>query len=1020
MAVKRMLNFPAQGRFDLVDLRLLESSIVSDFDDLSGRALSGYQPLVLKGFTIDNLIYVGQPAENIQLNTAGGVLFNINASESGTLLAVASDRAIETLNASNPRLNGSFTSNTVNYLGIDYARSLDPSTADTVKILDPQTGLEFPKKVPLGRVLDYVLVLTTQDFSVTPGIIPIAKITTDLQNNVTFVQDARNMFFRLGSGGSAPNNKNAYIWGTTRSEPVVGSISFNAADKNIDSLKAWVDAAMTRMWEIGGGEHWYSPTADRNVRMTRTGAAFTNGEWFQWTGTNLHWQGIRFYFDNSLGYRNDVKDQLTDLPGLTDLSNDGDCIYVDLDRSSNKTGGNALQAVKANVNTLGTPIVPGSRFIIAQNVSGNVYARDSSFPVGSSFSVVATPTSLGIVELAYAAGTPLIPKVPPLNATNGIALNTIGNGTGVTSTGSGTGHGLSGTSGTGAGAYGVVGYTASATNGTGIYGQGVGTGFGVEGVGNGVSGYGIHGYNLNPNGSGILGEGTGTGEGVVGVSGTGASTYGVAGNCKASSGGAGVYGFGFAGTSNNGVLGIGGTVNGSIGVVGGTAAANGTGVKGVGQGTGAGVEGIANNAVTYGIYGHHTVSGGTGVAGQGNDLGPGVIGLAGNINNGVGVYGIGPDSFNGIGVKGLGSGTGTGVLGLNDPTATAVYAIYGQAVGTDNNGVLGSGTGFGTGIEGHSGSTDGSHGITGLSFATNGDGVYGHGTGTGVGIKGDGESGGVGVYGNILSGNGIGVKGTGVGTSDGGYFKAGVTGAGGLGLRGIGGSDTRPGIVAIGNLPGDTGAAQSNVVPAVALVTNGTALVALNGNYNGTTGSVATTNKRAIQAFGTVSLEGGNPSPTEAGARNTLSPSNIAKAWGTIRIAGSTPFLVDGLGLTSTGTPVVVSDASTIAGNQGAGTVKKITVTLDHSPANGFFGDTTLSVGMTISHNTANASFYMYTPTYVQTSSTTFDIYLWESYWMVYPGPGVLAANRWWFGEDTTPFYINFNVMANHLPGSGV
>jgi hypothetical protein len=481
MSVLRQANLLGQGRVDVPHLRSIESSICADFDVIAGRIMAGSKPLIVSGFDSVTTGMVGQPATNLQVNVANAVVMHQNATESGTILWVPSNRAVEVLNATNTRVIGGFSANTTNYISIDLIRSTDATTTDLVQFLNPQTNLETPKSVPLARTLDYTIHISTQDFSTTPGLCPIALVVTDTSNNILTITDARNKTFRLGPGGSVPNAQGSYSWPGGRTE-VGDNSDFNAGDKVINSMKDWCSAIMTRLWELGGGQYWYSPTNTVNVQMVRAGSTFTNGQYFEWTGTNLHWQGLTFLFDNSTAANNVVVNQLTDSPGLTDLA-DGQCIYVDVNRVTN---GATINAAKATLATLGTPLIPGSRFVIAWRSGANIFTRNSDFAVGTQFGV-ATPSALGVVKLSVTSGTPAAPVVVALDA------NGIGNNTNTTA----SQPGLQGTGGTnGAGVSGIGG----ATGGTGVLAQGTGTGTGVDATG-GVTGAGIvsHGVANNNN-----------------------------------------------------------------------------------------------------------------------------------------------------------------------------------------------------------------------------------------------------------------------------------------------------------------------------------------------------------------------------------------------------------------------------------------------------------------------------------------------------------------------------------------
>lgn len=451
MSVLRQLNILGQMRLDVPHLRSIESSIAADFDVVAGRVQAGETALVVRGFSLANF-GTGTAANSVQLNTADGIVYNMNATEAGTFLWVPADRDVETLNsATNPRVSGSFTASQVNYVGVDFTRNADPATTDLVQFLDPNTLLENAKSVPLGRVLDYRIVISGTPFGASPNVTPIAKITTDPSNNVLSVQDARNIMWRLGTGGDFPNPLSTYAWPQNRTEASSGTGLFAGGDKGIDSQKGWMDAVMTRLWELGGGENWYSPTADRNVRMIRKPApdVFSNGDNFEWDGSNLHWKALLVVFDNSNtvgAYYNTVSDQTGNVVGLTDLAN-GECIYVDINRASNAT----VTAQKAVLQTLSVPTTPGSRLVLAWRAAGSIYTRDSHLPVGTLFTP-ATITANGAVRLSRDySGQPSGYPSPLGSASSPVAISDRGgyilavtgsNHTALFALGDGSGHGL--------------------------------------------------------------------------------------------------------------------------------------------------------------------------------------------------------------------------------------------------------------------------------------------------------------------------------------------------------------------------------------------------------------------------------------------------------------------------------------------------------------------------------------------------------------------------------------------------
>lgn len=608
--IERKTNWLGQARVDAPHLRALESSVASDFDLMAGSILAGSQPLVVTGFTLITTGAIGNPASSLQLNVAGGTVLHPLASEHGTIFQAPADRAPETLSSTNPNVSGGFTANQVNYVGLDLIRTADDTTSDLVAFIDASTLLENPKTVPLARTLNYRIVISTTDFASTPVLLPLAKVTTGPTNAVTAIQDARPMAYRLGSGGSVPNIYHAYPWAQGRNE-ATSTDGFSGGDKQIGSLKDWMDAVTTRIWEVGGGEHWYSPTADWNVTMIWTGATFNDGENFEWTGSNLHWKGLKFLFDNSTGYFNTVADQTTDNAGQTDLA-DGDCVYVDLDRTQNATN---LVAAKGALTSLGTPTVPGSRYIIAWRSGSSIYTRNWRYAVGTTFQP-ATTTSTGVVKLLQTPGAPSAPVVMNLDANSAITW-TATSGSALTVTGAGASAGISSTGGSTSG-NGLLG-TGGGPNGIGVRGIGTGTGNGgyfTSGTGN--AGYGVFGEGNGGNTRGVGGAASGNAEGGYFVgSGTGAGV--------SATGGATAPGVIGSGNGNFvGVLGLGagasstGDLTGTNGVVGSAGIGSTTGTGGDG------VVGIGNGSVARtGVYGKSNSTGGAGVLGLGGAGGVG-------------------------------------------------------------------------------------------------------------------------------------------------------------------------------------------------------------------------------------------------------------------------------------------------------------------------------------------------------------------------------------------------------------
>lgn len=672
MAIIRQNNWVPQQRVDIPMLRTIESAICADFDSLAGLGLAGREPIVLRSFTIPVANTIGQQAPALQLNTASGLIMHWGASQAGTIFSVSDTQAPEPLTGTNPNVTGSFVANVTNYVGLDLTRNPDPSTSDTIQILDVSVDQEVPEVVPLASTMQYKIIISTQSFSSSTNILPIAKVVTDVNNNVVSIMDCRNMMFRLGSGGDSAYALNTYPWGSRNENSILytgGGNPFQGEDKSIDNLTSWMDAVMTLIWEARGGEYWYTPSLRDNVKLIYGEPVLTiNNDNFYYTGTNIQWGGLAIAYENAISgtYYNTITDSASIGGGTGYALSNGQCLYVDIARESAA----ALIPGVTNLSSLGTSVIPGRRFVLAWMYNGYVFTRDRAYEIGRDF-VVANTTTLGVVELSAASATPLTPKVisdgggtilPPTNivglnvnagGSTSVALIAKGSGASTPSlSGNQVGSGLLGVG--GAGAYGLIGYGGTGNAG-GIQGyanaSGTGDGGDFQSGGSGSSSYGVVGFGTNSN------------HGVAGFGGTPSSGGGGKGGvfdggnaAVAGNGGDGVDGTGGAATgsgNNNGGNGIFGT--------GGVATNNGT--------PGAGVSGLGANATSY----------------TGAEAGVGVVGTGGTSSGSTNQAGNG-GSFQGGAASGGGfSGTGIAAVSGTGTGGVAGYFNSGPSTGSGSN-----------------------------------------------------------------------------------------------------------------------------------------------------------------------------------------------------------------------------------------------------------------------------------------------------------------------------------------------
>lgn len=868
MAVISQGNLAGQQRIDVPHLRSIESGVAGDFDILSGRIFGGERALIIKGFNVlTSASTVGSLATALQISVADAIMVNVNSTESGSIFWSPTDIPNETLDPSGGKVIGAFTAGATNYVGIDLVREADATTTDLVKFLDANTEEEISQEVPLRRTLQYRFTISTTPFSATANTSPIAIVTTDSSNRVTGIQDARNLAFRLGQGGEIPNTGFAYAWPNGRSENTSVTTAFIGGDKGIGSLKESLEAIMTRLWELGGGANWYSPTADRNVRMVRKPppSVFSSGDNFEGVSNNLHWKGLSIVFDNanSAGvYYNEIADQLTSSTGLTNLAV-GECLYVDIDRTQNRSGVNAITAHKAALQSMGTPDVPGSRYVIAWRTSNSgtfdIFTRDFPYYVGTLFTP-ATSISTGVVKLSrddtVSPTTPVVisieggritPSASVLTPNPALTIdaNVYNGGIALKLNGGGGGAALGEDAAlwaAGGSAFGTIYSTTAGTGSVGIYAASTAVSMAIRAVSNsgtvvgsvngtpiqGISGvnaapgvfglsyaYGVQGLGRdavaasgNPGGGGArfdAGIGDGTGNGGIGAivngGGSGSGATGTGGLALQVIGGPA---FSTNGSGGNAITATGGISTNNLG---------GTAIAATG-GVSASVGGRAATFFGGNATGTNTNGSNAMTAQAGSALGTGTGGTAGTFTGGAGGLTNGNGGLALSITAGAAGGTGTGGTALTAVGGASGGSSIGGSAGSFTGGLGGAGNGFG-----------------GLSLISQGG--AGQGTGNG-GLAGDfiGGSSGAGATGN--GGSGF--------SSTGGNAVS-TNGSGGLGSFGRGGNGTGIGYGGVGGFfigganSANRGAGvvgiTSNIVPPSSSTTAGTG-----GYFSGSLGGV--------------------------------------------------------------------------------------------------------------------------------------------------------------------------------------
>ena len=307
MAVKRKQNWQGQQRVDTPHLKSIESAVSHDFDQLiSGLVIGEDKSYVVRGLKINMPGSIGSSANGLQLLVEDSAFLHGASDESGTFYTIPTGTPAEILSSTtNERVQGSFTPNTDNYVGIEFVRAVDDTTADQVYFWNPTTNIEITRTVPLAIIQDYKIIISTSSFG--SNVLPIAVVQTDDSNNVISITDRRPLLYRLGTAGeNEPNPFYNYGWDETRSENFYTSTSstsdpFFGGDKVISNMKEFFDALMTELKLLKGTPFWYSASDAGSLYRNRQDLGAT-----AFTGKGSISHAIAFFNGQVAGMTTDV------------------------------------------------------------------------------------------------------------------------------------------------------------------------------------------------------------------------------------------------------------------------------------------------------------------------------------------------------------------------------------------------------------------------------------------------------------------------------------------------------------------------------------------------------------------------------------------------------------------------------------------------------------------------------------------------------------------------------------------
>ena len=258
--IKSSQRLYSQQRLTVSNWRRLESSSCFDMDSVLRGLITGTSTgYIVAGMKLNiNSAAFSAVASNLTLNSQNSTLLHSTASESGTILNITGSAA-EILNATNTKVIGSFAAGSTNYVCLDLARVVDETSTENVTFWDADNSTEFSKVLPVSTILDYRIIINQTGFG---AYLPIATVVTNSSNIATSITDCRQLLFRLGTGGTTPNPNYSFPWsaGRTETSPTTTSSAvnpFTGADKDIATLKEWIDAVETSLKEVKGTSRWY-------------------------------------------------------------------------------------------------------------------------------------------------------------------------------------------------------------------------------------------------------------------------------------------------------------------------------------------------------------------------------------------------------------------------------------------------------------------------------------------------------------------------------------------------------------------------------------------------------------------------------------------------------------------------------------------------------------------------------------------------------------------------------------------
>jgi hypothetical protein len=269
MAVLGRLLITSAERLDLPDLLSIDSYSAGDWRYFMNTLVGEDTPYIIKGFEIINpaasigtsscSIGIADSAMYYPGSGAGSFYYGLPAGNLNAIPLVPQLRL-----------------NAINYVYLTFTTLA--TAEDTRAFWDPDAdggvGAAFTQEVNTESAIEVQVNVSTGSFP--DNTVPIAIIVVG-PSVITSIEDARPMMFRLGTGGINPNPSNRFSWPSVPTSqyaqletPILltsssGPNPFEGGDKNITSLKEWMDAVMSQLASLGGSQYWYEDVSTFNL-----------------------------------------------------------------------------------------------------------------------------------------------------------------------------------------------------------------------------------------------------------------------------------------------------------------------------------------------------------------------------------------------------------------------------------------------------------------------------------------------------------------------------------------------------------------------------------------------------------------------------------------------------------------------------------------------------------------------------------------------------------------------------------